>query len=176
MSRVLQMTLKTLRPRRPVPGMGVLDPSVTTLRVNPFDLDLLFHVNNGVYLQMADVARWDYIADLGGIAKMRARRWYPVVAAASVKYRRSLKLGQQVTITTRVLGWDKRCVYLEQVFTSGGKLHATAWIAARFLAVGGARIPMPDVIDVLSDGDAPPSPELPKEVAAWARSVDVVPR
>jgi len=176
MSRVLQMTAKTLLPRRAVPGKSVLDPSITTLRVNPFDLDLLFHVNNGVYLQMADVARWDLIADLGGISKMRHQRWYPVVAAASVKYKKSLQLGQQVTITTRVLGWDERVCYLEQVFTSGETLHATAWIAGRFLKVGGARIPAPEVVELLSNGPVPPSPELPPEIAAWAKAVDVAPR
>jgi len=176
MSRIVQMTLKTLAPRRAVPGMSVLDTSVTKLRVNPFDLDLLFHVNNGIYLQMADVARWDFIADLGGISKMRAKRWYPVVAAASIKYKKSLQLGQRVTITTRVLGWDERVFYIEQVFTSGDTLHATAWIAGRFLAVGGKRIPAPEVVELLSNGTVPPSPELPPELAAWAKAVDVSPR
>ncbi len=170
------MTWKTLRPRKAVPGKSVLEPSVTRMRVNPFDLDLLFHVNNGVYLQMADVGRWDFIADLGGISKLRARRWYPVVAAATVKYKRSLQLGQRFTITTRVLGWDERAVYLEQVFAVGDTVHATAWIAGRFLQVGGKRIPMPDVVALLSGGTAPESPELPAEVAAWARAVDVAPR
>ena len=177
MSRVVQMLGRTLIPRRAVPGKGILEPSVTKLRVNVFDLDMLFHVNNGIYLQMADIARWDYLSDLNGMAKLRSKRWYPVVAAASVKYKRSMKLGEKITITTRVLGWDERCVYVEQVFTSkGGKLYATAWIAARFLQVGGKRIDLPEVLELLSDGPVPPSPELPEAVAAWARAVDVSPR
>jgi len=177
MSRVVQMVAKTLLPRKAVPGKSILEPSVTKLRVNVLDLDMLFHVNNGIYLQMADVARWDYLSDLDGMAKLRNKRWYPVVAAASVKYKRSMKLGEKITITTRVLGWDERCVYLEQVFTSqGGSLHATAWIAARFLQVGGERVAMPDVLELLSDGPVPPSPDLPTEVANWARAVDVAPR
>jgi len=176
MSRVVQMAFKTLAPRRAVPGKSILEPSVTQLRVNVLDLDMLFHVNNGIYLQMADVARWDYLSDLGGLGKLRRKRWYPVVAAASVKYKRSMKLGEKITITTRVLGWDERCVYLEQVFTSGDKLNATAWIAARFLQVGGKRLDMPEVLELLADGEVPNSPELPAEVASWARAVDVAPR
>lgn len=177
MSRVLQMAVKTVLPRKAVPGKSILEPSVTKLRVNVTDLDLLFHVNNGIYLQMADVARWEFLADLGGLTKLRHRRWYPVVAAASVKYKKSLNLGEKVTITSRVLGWDDRCVYMEQVFTNGkGQLSATAWIAARFLKVGGERIPMHDVVALLSGGNHPESPELPAEVAAWTKAVDVAQR
>jgi len=177
MSRVAQMLIKTLAPRRAIPGKSILEPSVTKLRVNVFDLDMLFHVNNGIYLQMADVARWDYLSDLNGLAKLRSKRWYPVVAAATVKYKKSLKLGEKVTITCRVLGWDERCVYMEQVFTNGkGELSATAWIAARFLQVGGKRIDMPDVLELLADDAVPTSPELPDAVRDWARAVDVAPR
>jgi len=176
MSRVLQMSWKTVAPRRAVPGMSVLDTSVTELRVNPFDLDLLFHVNNGVYLQMADVARWDFLADLGALNRLRKRRWYPVVAAASVKFKKSLKVNQKVKITSQVLGWDSRIVYMQHIFTVGDQLYATVWIAGRFLQVGGKRISPEEVVDLLSHGDAPESPELPPDVLAWARALDVAER
>ncbi|QAY71325.1 acyl-CoA thioesterase [Xylanimonas protaetiae] len=176
MTRVLQLAWKTFRPRRPVPGRGVLDPSVTDMRVNVGDLDILWHVNNGTYLQMADVARWNYIADLGGMHRLNAKRWYPVVAASTVKYRRSLQLGERFRITSRVLGWDERVVYLEQVFHRGADLCATAWIAGRFLSRDGARIAPHDVVALLGDDAPAASPALPAEVAAWARAVDVAPR
>lgn len=175
MTRVLQLAWKTLRPRKPVPGRGMLDPSVTEMRVHLGDLDILWHVNNGTYLQMADVARWNLLADLGGMARLSKRRWYPVVAASTVKYRRSLQLGQRFRITTRVLGWDERVVYLEQVFSRGAEVCATAWLAGRFLSREGERIAPHDVVALLG-GDVPASPQLPPEVGAWARSVDVAAR
>jgi YbgC/YbaW family acyl-CoA thioester hydrolase len=175
-TRVLQLAWKTLRPRKSVPGMGVLDPSVTEMRVHPGDLDVLFHVNNGVYLQMADVARWNYMADLDGFRRLGERRWYPVVAASTVKYKRSLQLWDRFRITTRVLGWDERVVYMEQVFTRGDEVCATAWIAGRFLSRDGSRIPLPDVVALLGDEAPPASPELPPEVTAWARAVGVAHR
>ena len=175
-TRMLQLAWKTFRPRKPVAGRGLLDPSVTTMRVHPADLDILFHVNNGAYLQMADIARWNYIADLDGLRRLGDRRWYPVVAASTVKYKRSLKLGDRFEITTRVLGWDERVVYMEQVFTRGGDVCATAWVAGRFLSREGERIRMPDVVALLGP-DAPlQSPSLPSDVAAWARAVDVAHR
>src|SRR5690606_2518316 len=106
----LDLLYALLRPRPPVPGQGILDPSLTRMRVRPADLDIYLHVNNGVYLQMMDVARTNYIADLGGFPLLKEARWYPVVAAQTVSYRRSLTLGQRFEITTRVIGWDERVV------------------------------------------------------------------
>lgn len=167
--------MSLVRPRRAVPGMGIFDPSVTTLRVRPADLDIYLHVNNGTYLQMMDVARTNYIADLGGFPLLRDKRWYPVVSAQTVKYRRSLTLGQSFEITTRVLGWDERVVYLEQVFTRGGALCARGLVAGRFLVRGsGERVGAPQVVELLA-GDVA-TPELPDDVAAWARALDVAHR
>lgn len=175
MARQLQLIRILARPRPAVPGRGVLDPSVTTMRVQPPDLDIYLHVNNGVYLQMMDVARTNYIADLGGFPLLRAKGWYPVVAAQTVSYRRSLTLGQRFEITTRVVGWDERVAYLEQVFTRGGDLCARGLVAGRFLTRGsGERVPAPQVVALL--GEAVPPPELPADVAGWAQALGVAHR
>lgn len=175
MARQLQLLRSLLRPRPAVPGRSILDPSVTRSRVRPTDLDLYLHVNNGTYLQMMDVARTNYIADLGGFPLLREQRWYPVVSAQTVKYRRSLTLGQAFEITTRVLGWDERVVYLEQVFTRAGAPCARGLVAGRFLARGsGERISAPRVVELLA-GEVT-SPELPDDVATWARALDVAHR
>lgn len=154
--------------------MGVLDPSVTRMRVHVADLDLYRHVNNGVYLQMMDVGRSNFIADVGGAKLLKDRGWYPVVAASTVKYRRSLTLLQKFDLTTRILGWDQRVIYLEQMF-SVGQTHIARGIAAgRFLSRDGARVPAPDVIGLLGHGLV--SPELPADVLGWARAIDVAHR
>ncbi|MCV2396441.1 acyl-CoA thioesterase [Actinotalea sp. M2MS4P-6] len=174
MARTLHLALAYRRPRRAVPGMHLLDASVTRMRVVPTDLDIYLHVNNGAYLQMMDVARTNYLADLGAFGPLGERGWYPVVAASTMTYRRSLTLGERFEITTRVLGWDERVVYIEQLFARGGDHVARGWVAGRFLARSGERIPAPEVSRAI-DPDAA-SPVLPDEVAAWARSVDVAHR
>jgi len=50
---------------------------------------------------------------------IRARGWDPVVAAQTIRFRRSLTRWQRYTITTRIVGWSERSVYLEQVFARG---------------------------------------------------------
>ena len=172
---MIQLLLATTRPRRAVPGQALLDDSVTHLRVRPGDLDLYRHVNNGVYLQYMDVARSNLLADLGAFGRLAQRGWYPVVAASTVKYRRSLTLGQRFTVTTRVMGWDERVVYLEQVMDRGDQHVARGWVAGRFLSRGGDRIAPVDVVELI-DGAPRESPELPADVATWARAVDVAHR
>lgn len=174
MTRQLQLTLASTRPRPAVPGMHLLDPSITHMRVHPGDLDFYLHVNNGVYLQMMDIARSNLLADLGAVGHLRRAGWYPVVAASTMTYRRSLRLGDRFTITTRVLGWDERVVYVEQAFAKGEDAVARGIVAGRFLHRGGERIPATEVSRLLDPTVA--APELPPDVAAWARAVDVAHR
>lgn len=174
MSRQIQLALASLRPRPAVPGRGVLDPSVTRTRVRPADLDFYRHVNNGVYLQMMDIARSNLIADLGAVGALRSQGWYPVVAASTMTYRRSLRLLDPVEITSRVLGWDPRVVYLEQVFRRRDETAARGLVAGRFLSRDGSRVPAPDVVTLL--GADPTSPPLPDDVAAWAAALGVAHR
>lgn len=178
MTRQIQLTYRSLVPRRTGGDTPALGPSVTRMRVHPGDLDFYGHVNNGVYLQMMDVARSNFLADAGALRAVRARGWAPVVAASTMKYRRSLRLWDAFRITTRVLGWDERVVYLEHVFDRGGELCARGVIAARFLHRDGSRVPAPEVVAFLADlgGGHVAQPELPPDVAAWARAVDVAAR
>ncbi len=180
MIRTLQLAAATFRPRKAIPGQTMFTPSVTRMRVHLSDLDLYRHVNNGIYLQCCDVARSNFLADLGAFGALNAKGWYPVVAAQTIKYRRSLTFRQRFELTTTVLGWDERVVYLEQSFSrrtrAGESEHvARAIIAGRFLARDGSRVAAPDVIALLA-GSSLSSPELPEDVAAWARAVDVAAR
>lgn len=145
------------------------------MRVSPLDLDSYLHVNNGTYLQMMDVARNNQIADLGMFPLARRKGWAPVVAASTVKYRRSLRPFNRFEITTRILGWDERVFYLEQVFTRGGKLAARGIVASRFLDRTGGRIAPHRVVQDAT-GENLPSPTLPADVLTWARAIDVAPR
>ncbi|PUB23640.1 YbgC/YbaW family acyl-CoA thioester hydrolase [Promicromonospora sp. AC04] len=175
MARMLQLTWTGLFPRKARPGQTLLDPSVTRMRVGPLDLDSYLHVNNGTYLQMMDVARNNQIADLGMFPIAKKKGWAPVVAASTMKYRRSLQPFDRFEITTRILGWDERVFYLEQVFTRGDKLYARGIVASRFLDRKGNRIAPLDVVRDATGEDLP-SPELPEDVAAWARAIDVAHR
>lgn len=151
-----------------------LSPRRTALRVLPNDLDVLRHMNNGVYLSLMDLGRVDMMVRTGVQQAVSARGWYPVVVGESIRFRRSLQLGERFEIVTRVLGWDDRVVYLEQVFerrrASGEReVVAEAIVAARFLARTGGGVPAPDVAAAF--GADRVSPDLPAEVVDWSRAI-----
>src|SRR5687768_11216133 len=140
--------------------VGVLGPCRTPFRVLPTDLDVLRHVNNGVYLSLMDLARVDLMTRAGLAKRIAAKGWYPVVVAETIQFRRSLTLFEKFWIETRVLGWDEKAFVLEQRFVRGSEPIAAALVRARFLARGGGPV-MPE--EVLTVGDEIPDPgEMPE--------------
>jgi acyl-CoA thioesterase FadM len=160
----LLLTLLTYRFRPTCAGLG---PARKRFLVWPPDLDVLWHVNNGVYLSMLDVARVDMMLRSGLAFRLRRAGLYPVVAAETIRFRRSLQLFQTFEIETRVLGWDEKAFVLQHRFLRGEELVAEAFVRSRFLKRGGGTASSREVLDLI-DG-AGPSPELPAWVAAWNR-------
>jgi acyl-CoA thioesterase FadM len=155
--------LFVISPRRPpVPLFG---PCRTPFRVLPTDLDVLRHVNNGVYLSLMDLARVDLMIRSGVAAKVRARGWFPVVVAETIQFRRSLTLFQPFAIETTVLGWDEKAFLVEQRFLRGDESIAAALVRARFLSRGGGNVGPADVLGLA--GASTVSPALPDYAARW---------
>ena len=167
--RLLWLML-TRRRRAPCPALG---PCRTPFRVWPNDLDVFLHMNNGVYLTIADLGRMDMLARAGVLGEMNRRRWYPVVAAESIRFRRSLRPWQRYAIDTRVLGWNERSIYIEQTFVADGETVAHAVVDVRFLVRGGGGVTPAEVLDVLGgiagvERGEPPADALPGWVEDWS--------
>lgn len=148
--------------------VDILDDVDTRLRVYPNDLDVLLHVNNGVYLTYADLGRVDLMLRSGTFHRIRKQGWYPVVAEETIQFRRSLTVGQVFNINTRIVGWDDKAIFMEQVFTRGDELVARAIIHARFLSRSGSKVTTRELMEFL--GVELQSPPLPDYVRAWAES------
>ena len=145
--------------------VGVLGPCRTPFRVLPTDLDVLRHVNNGVYFSLMDLARVDLLTRAGLARRIASRGWYPVVVAETIQFRRSLTLFDKFWIETRVLGWDEKAFVLEQRFIRGAESLAAALVRARFLSRDGGTVTPAEVLTV---GDDVPDPgELPDYAAQW---------
>ena len=142
-----------------------LGPCRTPFRVLPTDLDVMLHVNNGVYLSMMDLARVDLMRRSGLFALIRAKGWYPVVTASTIQYRRSLTLFQRFDIVTRVLAWDDKAILLEQRFERGAETVAVALLRGRFLSRAGGSVAMTEVI-ALAGNPARPT-DVPGYAARW---------
>lgn len=160
--RLLVLGVRTRFGRR----VAALGPCRTPFRVLPTDLDLLGHMNNGVYFSIFDLARVDLMTRSGLLGKFREQGWYPVVTAETASFRRSLNPFRRFDVHTRIVGWDERHLYLEHRAVSGGRLTTTALIQARFLSRSGERITPQQLIDLLEE--PPDRPELPDWVAQWS--------
>jgi acyl-CoA thioesterase FadM len=147
------------------PPCDVLGPSRKRFVVWPPDLDVLWHVNNGVYLSMLDVARVDLMLRSGMARRLTRAGIYPVVAAETIRFRRSLQLFQAFEVETRVLGWDDKAFLLEHRFLRGDELVAEAVVRARFLRRKGGSVASRELLQLI--GREQPTPELPGWIAAW---------
>ena len=101
----------------------------------------------------------------GAFSKLKARGFYPVVAAQTIRFRRSLQLFDRFEVETRVIGWDEQAFVLTHEFVRRGEVVAEAVIRWRFLKRGGGKASAAEVLESL--GEAGPSPALPDFIARW---------
>lgn len=146
--------------------LGHYDVARTRFRVLPTDLDVLKHMNNGVYLSIADVGRFDLMARNGVWALFKAYGWYPVVASETITFRRSLTLWQRFRVESRVLGFDDRAVYVEHRFVAHGEIYARAFIKARILRKAGGSVPITELLEAF--GSVPEGVGVPPWVERWS--------
>jgi acyl-CoA thioesterase FadM len=123
-------------------------------------------MNNGVYLTLMDVARFDMFKRANGWQLMKKAKIHPVVVAENITFRKSLTLGQSFTIESKVIGWSEIAFFIEQRFVVDGEIYARAIVKLRFLK-SPKGTPTPDeMFEVLGTWDVP-IPKLPKWVSDW---------
>lgn len=131
------------------------DTSCLKFTVLPSDLDLNLHMNNGRYLAMMDLGRFELMLRTGLFRKGVLRRWMPVIADLKIRYRYSLKAFQQVELHTRMVGWDRKWFYLEQRFEHRGRLMARALVKVAFVQ-SGRTLNAAEVVSVMGVAETPP--------------------
>jgi len=159
---LLLLLLLPFRPR-----CEPLGPTRKRFMVWPPDLDVLMHVNNGVYLTMLDVARVDLLLRSGVGTRLWKKGYYPVVAAETIRFRRSLQLFQSFEVETAIIGWDEKAFIIRHRFLRREELVAEAIVRSRFLKRGGGGVGSQEILDVLGRNEA--SAELPAWIDAWNR-------
>lgn len=135
----------------------------------PTDLDNNNHLNNGRYLTLMDLGRWDLVVRTGLLRALLQHKWHPVVGAATIRFRRSLDPFQRFELKTRILGWDERDFYIEQRFERDGEVHAVGLIRGVFLGKEG-RVPLAAIL--AAAGSEAASPPLPEWVETWRAALD----
>lgn len=146
------------------PRLGFTDESVLRFRVMPHDLDINIHMNNARYFALMDLGRFDLIARCGLWRLVVRHRWQPVIGAALVRFRRPLRPFQPLSLTSRLLGWDEKWLYIEHRIDSNGMLACHTVVRGAFVGAEGV-VPPAELTRAL--GHAEPPPPLPDWIARW---------
>lgn len=126
-----------LRFVRPV---GFEAPSTLRFRVLPSDSDYFqHHLTNSRFPSFMDLGRLHWLACSG-----LGRRLPIVVNATQITYLGLIRWGRPFEVTSKPAYWDDKYLYLEQRFTSGGKLCAVAHTKLVFMGRRGT-VPLSEV-------------------------------
>lgn len=136
------------------------DRTIISLRVLPTDLDILWHVNNGVYFSFMDFGRWDAVFRNGSYDQCNKNGWYAVVASETIKFKKSLKLWDKFELETEIKGYDEKYFFIQQKFLKKGELMAVGLVKIRFLKKKGGGVSPNEVLEALGDHNLDESPEL----------------
>lgn len=140
-----------------------------TFRTLLTDIDVLGHMNNGVYFSIMDLGRIDLMIRSGVWGKLRAHGMYPVMVNETISFRKSLDLGQKFVLETRLAGLDDKAIYTEQRFVVNGEIYAKAMTRARFLKKSGGTVSVAELVEVV--GAETVNMEPPAWVERWAKDV-----
>ncbi|MBC7644799.1 MAG: thioesterase family protein [Thermoleophilia bacterium] len=167
---LLRLPWSAIRARRKT-KLALDETSVVTYRVRLTDTDWYGHMNNGRYLTNLDLGRTDFCVRIGLFSIFTRLGWRPVVAGATVRFRRSLNTFTKYTMSTRLLGWDTDWWFFEQqLHDSEGKLAGHAWVKVAVMKDRGrgARVTPDEAIAELGYTGEPFV--LPPKIAHWQSS------
>ncbi|MCH6231573.1 thioesterase family protein [Microbacterium sp. CFH 31415] len=169
MNVIWRTLLVMLGARRRVRREGHLPPTgigrvrLTTL---PTDLDILMHMNNGRYLSLFDLGRWDLLVRTGLFDVMKQRGWYAVVSSETVTFRKSLELWKRFDVESRMIGHDDKAVYLEHRAVVDGEIYARVIVRARMMKRSGGTLAHDELFAAVGYPDG--IPEIDPWVHDWA--------
>ncbi|WP_309248703.1 acyl-CoA thioesterase [Streptomyces sp. MNP-20] len=118
--------------QQPGAGVGAEAYSVGIV-VRGYETDTQGHLNQAVYLQYAEHARWSILMAAGiRQADLIGKGVGPVALENTLRYRSELRAGEEVSVSCRFLWGERKTFRIEQIFT---KPDGT--VAAELTGVGG---------------------------------------
>ncbi len=79
-------------------------------------LDTFGHVNNAVYFELLEEARWEFTSQHGyGLKDVQRLGVGPTILEWNVKFRREIRLRERIIIESQLLTYDKKIGTLKQV-------------------------------------------------------------
>lgn len=120
---------------------------VCTIDVRGYEMDSYGHVNNAVYLNYFEHARWQLLAEEGmTLDTFNGWKRWPVVAGVEVQYLRPVKMGEKLTIKTQVVETRKTSCTFEHTIEREGEVVTRAKVHGVFINEAGKAASPPDKV------------------------------
>lgn len=146
--------------------MDLFDTHVTPTLCWPWDLDGWGELNNGRSLTLYDLGRFPVFIRTGIGKVLIRKRWGMTMAGAAAMWRRRVRLLDLIEIHSRLIGWDRRFLYIEQCMWKPGKGEAASSVIYRAAVTDRNGIVAPEKV-LAEMGVNTPSPPLPDWVCRW---------
>lgn len=140
--------------------LDLRDTSVLKYRVLPNDIDLNFHMNNGRYLTIMDIARTEFLIRTNLHKLMLKEKYAGVTAGVNIAFLKELKPLSKYELQTKVIAWDDLWFYIQHQFIQDGIIKANA-IAKVCFTNKGKRVPPDIVVSKVPHKDIP-KPQMPE--------------
>jgi YbgC/YbaW family acyl-CoA thioester hydrolase len=117
------------------------------LQVLEKHLDSFGHVNNAVYLQILEEARWDFITKNGyGLDVIKKLQKGPVILEVKIKFKRELKNREWIDIHSQSIEPlnDKMYILKQEIIGSEGKVMTEAFFTVGFFDLKERKLIYPD--------------------------------
>ncbi|MBK3577650.1 acyl-CoA thioesterase [Streptomyces sp. MBT65] len=109
------------------------EPFSVPVTVRGYETDSLGHLNQSVYLQYSEHARWELLQAAGvGQPELLAQRVGPVVLETTIRYLRELRAGEEVAVSCAFEWGEGKTFRVLQTITK-----ADGTVSAEVVSVGG---------------------------------------
>ncbi len=163
-SRVLGRALV----HRPSPA---LRSSCISMRVWPNDLDTNAHMNNGRYLTLMDLGRFDLMIQCGLAGLVLRQRWFPVAGGVMVRFERPLHILEKITLKSSICGWDNKWLYFRHDILTGNTRAARATARGLF-RTRGKSVPTADLLGAIQYTG--PTIDPPPSIRQWIQADELM--
>lgn len=148
---------------------NIMGEGKLTFRCLPTDLDIFMHMTNSRYASFGDLSRVSFMIRNGSYGRLRRAGYFPVLGSSTFRFRRPIKVFETFTVSTSVLTWDDKFVYLLHKFETKKDMPAIAVVKAAFIGKD-RRASIEEIASLM--GYTGPKPESP--IAKGVADLDLV--
>ncbi len=108
--------------------------------VRGYELDSFNHVNNSVYLNYTEAARWDFFLSLGWIEYMKETRLGAIVVETNIRYASELNVFDEVLLSSSLAYSDEYLIATQNITRISPVPAKIAKVVTKMLFVSAQKI------------------------------------